>query len=184
MAACAPADRLPMTSTGAIQENPIMRSISRRRFHCLAVGGLAASAMAGGRPASAQEGQEVFASLLSAPHRRPGNVARDRFRHPAETLAFFGVGRDSIVVEILPGSAGYYMEILAPFLRGRGKYIAAGRDAAAPENYRIDHQKLLDRLRAEPALYDQVQVTEFNSDRHRIAPDASADFVLTFRNLH
>ena len=39
----------------------------------------------------------VFAPLLAAPHRSPGNVARDRFRHPAETLAFFGVRADSTV---------------------------------------------------------------------------------------
>lgn len=126
----------------------------------------------------------TFQSLLAGTHRRPANVARDPFRHPAETLAFFGVKSDSVVVEILPGSAGYYMEILAPYLRARGRYVAASRDALAAENYRADHQKLIDRLRAEPALYGKVEVTEFNADRHRIAADGSADFVLTFRNLH
>ena len=36
------------------------------------------------------------------------------------------------VVEILPGSGAYYMEILAPYLRERGRYIAANRDESAP----------------------------------------------------
>jgi predicted methyltransferase len=128
--------------------------------------------------------QEDFGKLLSAPHRRPGNVARDPYRHPAETLAFFGVREGSTVVEILPGSGGYYMEILAPYLAAKGRYIAANRDELAVSPYKEDHQKLLDRLQAEPALYGRVVVTKFNADRHEIAPPGSADFVLTFRNLH
>lgn len=117
-------------------------------------------------------------------HRTPSNVARDAHRHPMEAIAFFGIRPDSTVVEILPGSAGYYMEILAPWLREKGRYIAAGRDATAPANYRADHEKLLARLKAQPALYDRVVVTQFNADRHEVAPAGSADVVLTFRNLH
>ena len=134
--------------------------------------------------ARSQAAAEAFAPLLTGPHRRPANVARDPHRHPAQTLAFFGVRADSTVVEILPGSAGYYMELLAPFLRDRGLYIAAGRDESAPPAYLQDHARLLERLRAEPHLYGRVQVTRFNGDRHPIAPEGSADFVLTFRNLH
>jgi predicted methyltransferase len=129
-------------------------------------------------------GQATFSALLRAPHRTPRNVARDGARHPDGVLAFFGVRPDSRVVEILPGSAGYYLEILAPFLRDRGQYIAANRDATAPPAYLADHQRLLDRLKAEPAVYDKVVVTQFNADQHPIAPEGSADFVLTFRNLH
>jgi len=99
-------------------------------------------------------------------------------------LRFFGIEPDSTVVEILPGSAGYFLEILAPYLRERGRYIAASRDDTAAPQYLEDHRKLLARLAAEPALYDRVVVTAFNADRHPIAPAASADFVLTFRNIH
>jgi predicted methyltransferase len=125
-----------------------------------------------------------FAALLAAPHRTERNVVRDGARHPAEALEFFGVRRDSTVVEILPGSGGYYMEILAPFLRDRGRYIAADRDGAAAPQYLADHQRLLARLKAEPSLYGKVVVTPFNAGLHQIAPPGSADFVLTFRNLH
>ena len=134
-------------------------------------------------PAHAQD-PGIFAQRLTAAHRSPGNVARDGHRHPVETLAFFGIREDSTVVEILPGSGGYYMEILAPHLKQRGLYIAASRDENAPPQYLADHQKLLARLAAEPALYEKVQVTKFNADRHEIAPPGTADFVLTFRNLH
>lgn len=125
-----------------------------------------------------------LAQWLAAPHRSAHNVARDGFRHPIETLTFFGIKDSSTVVEILPGSAGYYMEILAPYLKERGRYIAANRDEAAAPRYLADHQKLLARLKAETALYEKVLVTRFNADRHEIAPPGSADFVLTFRNLH
>ncbi|MBM3367205.1 MAG: class I SAM-dependent methyltransferase [Betaproteobacteria bacterium] len=152
---------------------------SRRRFS-LALGALA---LTGCAPAPVREGGS-FSSLLPGSHRRPANVARDPHRHPAQTLAFFGVQPDSTVVEILPGSAGYYMEILAPWLAPRGRYIAASRDELAAPQYLSDHQRLLDRLKAEPALYGKVMVTKFNAGRHDVAPPGSADFVLTFRNLH
>jgi len=128
--------------------------------------------------------QEDLAKWLQAPHRSERNVARDPYRHPAGTLEFFGVREDSVVVEILPGSGGYYMEVLAPWLQAKGRYIAANRDELAVSPYKEDHQKLLERLKAEPALYGRVVVTKFNADRHEIAPPGSADFVLTFRNLH
>jgi predicted methyltransferase len=125
-----------------------------------------------------------MARMIAAPHRSERNVARDPHRHPAGTLEFFGVREDCTVVEILPGSGGYYMEILAPWLQAKGRYIAANRDETAVSPYKEDHQKLLERLRAEPALYGKVLVTKFNAGRHEIAPPGSADFVLTFRNLH
>lgn len=134
-------------------------------------------------PAYAQD-QSALAQRLAAPHRSATNVARDGYRHPLEVLAFFDIKDDSTVVEILPGSSGYYMEILAPHLKQRGRYIAASRDETAAAQYLADHQKLLARLAAEPALYENVLVTKFNSDRHEIAPPGTADFVITFRNLH
>ncbi len=134
-------------------------------------------------PALAED-QPGLARWIAAPHRTASNVARDGFRHPLEVLMFFGVKDNATVVEILPGSRGYYMEILAPFLKEKGLYIAANRDATAPPRYLDDHRKLLARLKAEPTLYEKVLVTPFNADRHEIAPTGSADFVLTFRNLH
>lgn len=133
---------------------------------------------------AAAQGVPDFQKLLSAPHRSPNNVARDVHRHPAETLAFFGIRPDSRVVEILPGSGGYFMEILAPYLRERGLYVAANRHPGAPPQYVADHQKLLARIAAEPALYGRVMVTQFHRDEYEIAPPGSADFVLVFRALH
>ena len=148
-------------------------------------GGFVAAALARHNIQGAAVGEaNPFWPLTYAAHRSPRNVARDAWRHPAEALAFFGIRPDSTVVEILPGSGGYYMEILAPYLRDRGRYIAANRDAAAPPQYQADHQRLLNRLKAEPALYGKVEVTAFNASLHAIAPPGSADVVMTFRDLH
>ena len=136
----------------------------------------------GGATALAQD-VATFQALLTGPQRSAANVVRDPYRHPAETLAFFGIQAHHTVVEILPGSGGYYMEILAPWLRDKGRYIAANRDQSLPQ-YIPDHQKLLERLKAEPQLYDRVQVTAFRADNHPIAPAGSADVVISFRNLH
>lgn len=142
------------------------------------------AALAAGCALAPPQDRDLLAKYVAAPHRTPANVARDRHRHPLEVLEFLGVRPDSVVVEILPGSAGYYMEILAPYLKGKGRYIAASRDASAPPRYLADHRRLLARLAAEPALYGEVAVTQFNADLHAVAPPGSADYVLSFRNLH
>ncbi len=117
-----------------------MNTLSRRLL-CLALTLSASLYPALAQPVSA----DTFKPLLSASYRSPGNVARDTHRHSAETLAFFGIRPDSTVVEILPGSGGYYMEILAPWLKDKGLYIAANRDGSQPQ-YQADHDKLLQRL--------------------------------------
>src|SRR5690606_22268312 len=127
-----------------------------------------AAALASGPAAAQAADDERLLQLLAAQHRSPANVARDRYRHPLEVIRFFGIREDSKVVEILPGSGGYYLEILAPYLKDKGLYIAANRDETAPPNYLADHRKLLARLQEEPALYGRVQVTPFNADRHEI----------------
>lgn len=134
-------------------------------------------------PAVAQPDPALAAAVASR-DRTPQNVARDRYRHPLEVLLFFGVKPTDTVVEILPGSSAYYMEILAPYLRERGRYIAANRDESALPRYLEDHRKMLAKIAARPQALGRVEVTRFNADRHDIAPPGSADFVLTFRNLH
>src|SRR3546814_4464534 len=59
-------------------------------------------------------------AALKAPTRTPANVARDRYRHPAETLGFFGIRPDMTVVELWHGG-GWYTEILAPYLAKRSE---------------------------------------------------------------
>ncbi|MGB1581001.1 MAG: class I SAM-dependent methyltransferase [Nevskiales bacterium] len=123
--------------------------------------------------------------ILDGEHRSAEHQARDRYRHPMATLAWFGVEPNMTVVEIWPG-AGWYTEILAPYLREQGRLYAAGFEADSEiPFYRINAQKLKEKFAARPDLYDKVIVTEFRPpEKLAIAPANSADRVLTFRNVH
>ena len=136
-------------------------------------------------PALADGPDPALKALIDGPQRAAANKARDPFRHPTEVLTFFGIKPDSVVVEILPGAGGYWTEILAPYLRDNGHYVAAnGESSSTSEETRKDNAGFAAKMAGAPALYDKVEVSEFAADRHAIAPAGSADFVLTFRNLH
>lgn len=108
------------------------------------------------------------------------------YRHPKQTLEFFGVKPDSTVVEVWPGG-GWYTEILGPYLRERGVYYAAGFVTTSKDTpeYRVKGQAgLADKL-AGNALYDHVVLTELGfPGRLVMAPPGRVDVVLTFRNVH
>lgn len=121
-------------------------------------------------------------SILAGPQRSEANRARDVYRHPAQTLAFFGLKPTMTVVEISP-SAGWYTEILAPYLRDRGRYIAAGSDPATANGAKAA-AKFKAKLDGDPVTYAKVEVGVFAKGAYDIAPPGSADAVLTFRNIH
>jgi len=135
------------------------------------------------RPAEIDAGK--LQSLIAGPQRTSPNTVRDRYRHPLELLTFFGVKDDSTVVEILPGGGGYWTEILAPYLRDRGRYIAAnGEKNSASAEVQRDNATFNAKIGGDPGDYAKVEVAEFAPTRHDIVPAGTADFVLTFRNIH
>jgi predicted methyltransferase len=130
-----------------------------------------------GRSLNAAEPNPALKEIIEGPQRSAANVARDAYRHPLEVLTFFGVRPDSNVVEIVPGKAGYWTEILAPYLKDNGRYTASG-DATR------DIAPLNAWIALSPELYSKTAITEFTGGDQEIAPPGSADFVLTFRNIH
>lgn len=124
---------------------------------------------------------------VADPARSPAFVARDGERHPAEELAFFGVGPASRVVEILPGG-GYWTEILAPLLHDGGRYTVALAQGGATEGARQESSRaersFRAKLAADPGRYGAVGIVSMGQGRVELGPDGSADLVLTFRNLH
>jgi len=121
---------------------------------------------------------------LAGPQRSAENRARDQYRHPKETLEYFGLRSDMTVLEVWPGGGAYWTEILAPVLRDHGHYIAAGLDPnASPVSGSI--KAFAGKIAADPARYDRVQVTalQFPSALSPV-PANSVDLVVTFRNLH
>ena len=114
------------------------------------------------------------------------NRHRDPYRHPLQTLSFFGVQADDTVIEITPGG-GWYAAILAPFLRDEGHYVAAVWDDAIngqpAYRYRLN-SALRDRFAGNEAVYGKPDVRVFDPKAPNFGPTASADTVLTFRNAH
>jgi predicted methyltransferase len=141
-----------------------------------------ASAWAADLPLEARVERAMFGE-----HRAADNVDRNRYRHPVGTLSFFGPEDGMTVMEIWPGG-GWYTEILAPVMRGHGRFVVASYDVDVPDQpdyrYRL-HKSLLDRFAAEPELYDQVSVVPFSPPQTITLGEAgSIDMILTFRNTH
>jgi predicted methyltransferase len=124
--------------------------------------------------------------ILGWGHRMPQNTARDLYRHPKETLAFFGIQQNMTVIEITPGN-GWYTEILAPLMKNAGRYVAAIWDesVAGQPDYRARLNRELEaKLRSQRKHYGQAEVRRFNPTTPSFGPPASADMVLSFRNAH
>ena len=124
-----------------------------------------------------------FDAAIAGAHRSDANKARDAWRHPAQTLSFFGIKPKMTVVEISP-SGGWYTEVLAPYLREKGALYAAGGNPAAGERAATAVQNFQKKLDANPAVYGSTKMSVFAKGAMNIAPAASADAVLTFRNVH
>ena len=129
-------------------------------------------------PESSIKGAEPLKAAIALPTRGEANKARDKYRHPFETLTFFGVQPNHTVVEIWPGG-GWYTEILAPYLNsGGGKLLLANLDGQPGGVAKLQA--------AHPAIYGSLETftfPAFDANAKRV-PDGTADVVLTFRNVH
>jgi len=144
---------------------------------CLLGAGIGFALPAGAQSAAATDSAAAIAAPLQAAvagaWRSSANKARDVWRHPAQTLAFFGVQPQHTVIEITPGG-GWYAEILAPYLRAAGRYIAAVPDGASLEK----------KFAAQPQQFDRARIQTYDPAQPVFGAPASADVVLTFRNVH
>ena len=142
--------------------------ILHRRSILLAAGATAAAASP--LAALAQGRDAALAAAIAGAARTPANKVRDPFRHPAESLSFWGLKPGMTVLEINPGGGGYWTEILAPYLKATGgHYIATG---ARPERF------------ADEAVFGKTTWVPFNAQSGPLAPAGSVDLVITARNIH
>lgn len=126
---------------------------------------------------------ERLATVLAGSWRSTENRARDSWRHPRETLEFFGVKAGDTLVEISPGG-GWYTEVLAPLLKGSGHYIAAVAADSSSDYARKGNEKFRAKLQANVADFGDVTVVEFDPKAPSFGAPGSADVVVTFRNAH
>jgi predicted methyltransferase len=124
---------------------------------------------------------------LAGPQRLDAEKARDVYRHPRETLEFFGLRDEMNVVELNAGE-GWYTAVLAPVLAEHGKLTVTTSDPnGSPDNESTQYaKKLYDRFAKDPATFGKVSpiVVKWKGDAVSLGPDGSADMVLTFRNAH
>lgn len=128
----------------------------------------------------------ALSAIIAGEHRSESNKARDSYRHPLETLSFFGVEPHHTVVEIFPGN-GWYSEILAPYVREQGKLIAAGYPRSAESSAMMQQMNSTydSMLAAQPQIFDRVEVAELHPRQlSTLAAPGTVDFILDFRNAH
>ena len=138
------------------------------------------------QPTAAQAQDAVLASVVAAPHRSEANRARDAARHPAQTLAFWGLKPGATVLEISPG-AGWWTEILAPYAaRTGGRYIATGAviDGPGATDASRAGRKAFETSFGDTALYGKVEVVPFSGSTRGLGAPNSVDLAFTARNIH
>jgi len=122
--------------------------------------------------------------ILAGTQRSDANRARDVYRHPQQTLLFFGIRPEMRVAEIWP-EGGWYTEVIAPLVNAHGKYYAV-MIAPDPRSTFLAKQlqEFRDKLTARPDLYSGAEITTLGKEVSTIAPAGTLDMVVTFRNLH
>lgn len=123
--------------------------------------------------------------VIMGDHRSIEHKHRDIYRHPQQTLEFFDVKDDMTVVEIWPGE-GWYTEILAPYLKDHGKLYAAHFSGNANQvYYQKNLSEFVKKIKSKSKLYGKLKLTVLQPPEFlQVAPEGSADRVLTFRNVH
>ena len=141
---------------------------------------IAGCAVTSTREATAQ----ALDNILADPHRPEADRARDRYRHPKDTLLFFGIRPEMTVLEVWP-EPGWYTDILAPLVRDRGKYYAAVMEPDPASQFVTARlEAFRNKLAADPTLYGNATVVTFPSHGGDVVPPGSVDLVVTFRNIH
>lgn len=126
-----------------------------------------------------------LSSIADGDHRSEWNISRNEARHPVETLEFFGLRPDTNVIEISP-SGGWYAEIIAPYVKEKGSYIGTVGSMTPKRAYRKRaNETLFGKFNRYKKSFPKGRFVVFAPpSKAPIAPDGSADMVLTFRNLH
>jgi predicted methyltransferase len=130
-------------------------------------------------------GKAAIEAALKSPHRVPGHSERDKARHPAETLEFFGFKPTMTVLEYGPGE-GWYTELLAPALAKKGKLLVTNGDPNGPVEERSTYyaQKFKGFVDVSPEAYGKVETITVDGKAPKLAREGDVDLALVIRGLH
>jgi len=124
--------------------------------------------------------------VLESPLRPAKDSARDRYRHPYESLQFWGLRPGLTVMDLEPWG-GYWTEILAPYaVKTAGVYIAGTSDLADPKA--TDRQRkntaAFQAKYADASRYGHIRYVGFGAASGPLGAPNSVDIVLTSREIH
>lgn len=144
----------------------------------------AAAALAVSTPALADHHAEASAleDVLAGDH-RADDAARDQYRHPAETLAFFGVEPTMRVVEYGPGG-GWYTRVLLPWIAPQGEYMAMQPDTGPAEAGQPTWAERFLSMATTSSGIPADSITAFETDDITEDMHGTVDRILVFRSLH
>jgi predicted methyltransferase len=145
-------------------------------------------------PDAMDSGSSAIEASLSDP-RRDDDRARDEFRNPGETLAFFGVEPSDTVAEALPGG-GWYTRVVLPYVAEDGRYLALNYQNAVWEQLYGD--RWTEETEAEMTAWPQTapvalaengpvdasEISAYTLDAIPESEDGQGDAVLFVRALH
>jgi len=108
---------------------------------------------------------------------------RDQFRHPKQTLEFFGLAPNQSVMEIFPGGGGWYTGVIAPYIKAtNGTYTAAVFEDAMGERAVAANGRLLDKY-SDTEIFGTINTVQFGPTAGALG-DGNIDLILSFRNVH
>lgn len=130
-------------------------------------------------------GKAAVLASMQGKHRVPGAQDRDKYRHPVETLEFFGFRPNMTVLDIGPGE-GWMTEIVAPVLSKKGKYLATGGDPHGPPDARgtFYAQRFKAFTDKSPEAYGKVETIVVDGKAPKLNRDGQVDLVLLMRGIH
>lgn len=165
-----------------------MSTLRALRVTLVSLGALATAAWANAEAANAQNAssKQAIAAAVNSDSRSADDKSRDAWRHPRESLEFWGLQPGMTILEVQPGG-GYWTEILAPFAhRTGGQYYATAADLDNPETSegaRKGRAAFEQRLASKPDLYGNVKYVNWGA-KSKPLPENTFDFILTARSVH
>jgi predicted methyltransferase len=130
-------------------------------------------------------GRAALQAAIAGKHRKPGNADRDKYRHPLETLEFFGFKPTLTVLDVGPGE-GWFEELLAPALAAKGKLLTTNTDPNGPPDQRSTFygQRFKSFLEKAPEIYGKVQPIIVDPKGPSLGLDGTVDLVIVMRETH
>ena len=130
-------------------------------------------------------GKAAIQAMLKGKHRRPDNAGRDKYRHPVETLEFFGFKPTMTVLDFGPGE-GWYTELLAPSLAKGGKYMATNNDPNGPADQRSTFYGQIFKgfVDGVPEAYGKVETVVIDGKAPKLPQEGTVDLIILMREAH